>query len=199
MRSAKSRRPTAQPSGEPTASRIPSQPSPWRSRFRCSSSTRVRWRPSATNRTSTLARLIGIGLELPLQVDVPAEDPIRRFRMRSCATPGSSGPRASGLVRLDTRPAERGLIEHRLDLCGNDDNPEIASTRVGKGASCEGRSQARRGGASPSPSGERERARRPLPPAGSCASPGDSPTRRRRSAPSGTLGRSEGRRHLRRR
>jgi hypothetical protein len=40
------------PSAEPTASRIASQPSPWRSRCRCSSSTRGRSDPSAVKRTS---------------------------------------------------------------------------------------------------------------------------------------------------
>ena len=42
-----------QPPGEPTASRIPSHPWPWRSRLRCSSSTWVASGPSAVNRTST--------------------------------------------------------------------------------------------------------------------------------------------------
>ena len=49
---ANSSRPPCQPLGEPTASRIASQPSPWRSRWRCSSSTRVRSGPSGMKRTS---------------------------------------------------------------------------------------------------------------------------------------------------
>ncbi len=57
IRAAKLCRPLSHPPGDATASRICSQPFPWRSRLRCSSSTRVRLGPSGTKRTSTsLAR-----------------------------------------------------------------------------------------------------------------------------------------------
>jgi len=52
-RSANLRMQPGQPPSPATASRVCSQPSPWRSRLRCSSSTRVRPCASATNRTST--------------------------------------------------------------------------------------------------------------------------------------------------
>ena len=60
--------------------RAASQPSPWRSRFRCSSSTRVRSVDSAMNRTSTSLVRFGIGLDLPVRADVTTND-----------APGSSG------------------------------------------------------------------------------------------------------------
>src|SRR5262245_23677831 len=51
-RSANFRRQPGQPPSPPTASRVCSQPSPCRSRLRCSNSTRVRLGPSQVNNTS---------------------------------------------------------------------------------------------------------------------------------------------------
>ena len=56
---------SGQPPSAPTPSRMPSQPSPWRSRLRCSSSTRVRSGVSAMKRTSTSLVLLEVGLDLP--------------------------------------------------------------------------------------------------------------------------------------
>ena len=71
---------SGQPSSSSTPSRTACQPGPCRSRWRCSSSTRVRSGASAMKRDLDLAGVVRVGLDLPLRADVPAEHhPVRRL------------------------------------------------------------------------------------------------------------------------
>ena len=102
----------SQPPSARSASRALSQPSPWRSRWRCSSSTRVR--PAASEgRDLDLARLLGVGLELPARRDVPADDDAVRWIIGEDPPPAAPGAVVAAVVDLAADPA----LEHPSPRC----------------------------------------------------------------------------------